>query len=183
MIRNPLPTNGPRRRLFYALWPDNACRDALQSVQQEAGLDGRMVPRDNLHLTLAFLGSQEPSRLAALAGALDLVPREGFSIVLNRPGWFAKPRVAWLGSDNVPQELPRLQSDLAGRLTAMNIEFDAGRIFRPHVTLARDVSGPPAILCAAVLWQAREIALVESMSIPGGVRYAVLSSATLDMQG
>jgi 2'-5' RNA ligase len=56
-------------RLFCGLrLPDDAM-DAIAGWQ--AGLDrGRIVPRDNLHFTLAFLGRQPRSRLADVVEAL-----------------------------------------------------------------------------------------------------------------
>ena len=57
-------------RLFCGLrLPDDAL-DVL--VAWQARLDrGRIVPRDNLHFTLAFLGSQPRARVADVVEALQ----------------------------------------------------------------------------------------------------------------
>ncbi|WP_458527413.1 2'-5' RNA ligase family protein, partial [Onishia taeanensis] len=57
-----------RHRLFLALWPDPAVREALSSTAGQAHLAcrGRPVAPEQLHLTLAFLGQVPTERLSAL---------------------------------------------------------------------------------------------------------------------
>lgn len=56
-------------RLFCALRLPEEAVDAI--VAWQAGLErGRIVPRDNLHFTLAFLGWQPPTRVAEVVEAL-----------------------------------------------------------------------------------------------------------------
>ena len=59
----PLASKAMRRvRLFCGLrLPDDAL-DALVAWQREHSREGRIVPRDNLHVTLAFLGRQPRAR-------------------------------------------------------------------------------------------------------------------------
>jgi len=47
------------RRLFFALWPDEATREQLAHITRKAvrGSGGRPIPVENLHSTLVFLGS------------------------------------------------------------------------------------------------------------------------------
>ena len=44
------------QRLFFALWPDEDARERLATVARDDST-GRWVSRDNLHVTLAFLGA------------------------------------------------------------------------------------------------------------------------------
>ncbi|HVS77409.1 MAG TPA: 2'-5' RNA ligase family protein, partial [Steroidobacteraceae bacterium] len=61
----------PTRRLFFALWPDEAMRQAMiQAIRKAARASGgRPVDPGNLHVTLAFLGSVPQRRLPELAEA------------------------------------------------------------------------------------------------------------------
>ena len=62
------PAREPTRRLFFALWPDDAQRAALAHATRKAvrSSGGRPVPEHSLHVTLAFLGSVPERRVAEL---------------------------------------------------------------------------------------------------------------------
>ena len=47
---------GENQRLFFALWPDEGTRERLATLALD-DITVRWVSRDNLHVTLAFLGS------------------------------------------------------------------------------------------------------------------------------
>ena len=72
----------PTRRVFFALWPDAAQREALAHAIRKAvkSCGGRPVPPESLHVTLAFLGSVPESgvpELGSLARAVaESLPRE-----------------------------------------------------------------------------------------------------------
>ena len=83
-------------RIFVALEPSPAFRDALSAVQdrlRSAGVTGRYLTPDNLHLTLAFIGEWP----AAVTGLLPAV-REPFPITLSHLGVFPEARVLWAGT-------------------------------------------------------------------------------------
>lgn len=56
------------RRLFFALWADEAMRQAMAQATRKAASasGGHPVPAENLHVTLAFLGPVPERRLARL---------------------------------------------------------------------------------------------------------------------
>lgn len=81
----------PARRLFFALWPDEAMRRAMvqatREVVREAG--GRPIPPSHLHVTLAFLGAVPETRLRELADSVRAVsavrpPAAGASVPGDR---------------------------------------------------------------------------------------------------
>ncbi|UIP32098.1 2'-5' RNA ligase family protein [Stutzerimonas kunmingensis] len=71
-------------RLFFALPcpPEQAA--AVCAWREDQALDGRAVSRDNLHLTLAFLGAQPREHLDALLQMAATVHAEAFSLTLDR---------------------------------------------------------------------------------------------------
>ena len=156
-----------RRRVFFALWPDESVRRQVvcttRSAVRRSG--GRATPPGNLHITLAFLG---PLTEADLARAVRVPPvaSPAFPIVLDRLGFWEGSRVLWIGPSQIPAVLTRLEAVLWDALTAVGFERER-RPYRPHVTLARK-AGRVEQAVAPVTWPVAELALVESR--PGGRR-------------
>lgn len=164
-------------RLFYALWPDAATRDALAAMQ--APVRGRLVPPANLHLTLAFLGSQPRSSLGLLESLLDRLPAQRFALEIGHYGHFGKARIAWAGPTCMPDALTWMHNALANALDDAHVNVKSAGGFRPHVTLARDAPPVDAGIDTPVLWQVGQVVLVESEPVTGSVRYVPLAGRTL----
>lgn len=154
-----------QHRLFFALWPDEAIREAMVERRARLGdLSRRRVPDHNLHATLLFLGNQPADRLAQIEAAADGVSAETFRLRLDRFGWFARARVVWFGGE-APEAAQALVRQLGEAMHALGLSFDQ-RPFRPHVTLFRHVSRRPDFPTPEPIdWPVREFALIES--IPG----------------
>lgn len=174
----PLSSTGPgSRRLFFALWPEQALREAL--VARRNALQSRFrrrVPDHNLHLTVLFLGNQPADRLGAILERTDAIRSPAFALRLDRYGWFERARVVWLGgaaSEHGRALVVALEQAMGG----LGLVFDR-RAWVPHVTLFRQVEDgrklPPV---AALDWPAQEFALIES--IPSRP-YQVLRTWRLD---
>jgi 2'-5' RNA ligase len=165
-------------RLFFALWPDDAVRARLAHWSRElhAVCGGRPTRNENLHLTLAFLGSFEEARLAEVErAASEAVPR-AVTLTLDRPGYWKQNRIAWAGASVVPLELEALVSELRGELVKSQIRFDA-KTFVSHVTLLRDAREPKAVpALAPIEWRLAGFALVQSVDSPSGSRYEIRRS-------
>src|SRR5690242_10843202 len=115
-----MPSN--RLRLFYALWPDDATRNALTRLQLQ--VRGRKTRAPNLHLTLAFLGDQPAAMLPLLQTILRQLPPPAPALTLDRFGYFSGSRIAWAGMQEVPETLTQLQKTLARKLELRAIGFD-----------------------------------------------------------
>lgn len=138
---------------------------------------GRPTRTENLHLTLAFLGEVEDARLAGLeraAGELAPAPRAGV-LVLDRPGYWKRNRIAWAGASAPPPELDDMVSELRGALARSRVEFDP-KPFATHVTLLREAREPQALpALEPIAWELNGFALVRSPAGRGG-SYEVLNS-------
>lgn len=162
------------RRLFLALWPEDAVRRRIAELAAEVA--GRRRVRDaNLHLTLVFLGATDAARHAAYEDALADVRIPVLELRLDRYGYWPRPRILWLGSSQTPPELYGLVADLSRPLRGCGFTPER-RAFRAHVTLARKFpgpapAGPPA---TPVCWPVREVALVESLPGETVSQYRVL---------
>ena len=162
-------------RLFFALWPDDEVRAQLERWSRElhALCGGRPTRPENLHVTLAFLGSIEDARVAEVERAADAVGPRVFPLVLDQPGYWKHNRIAWAGASVVPPELEALVSELRGVLAKSQIRFDA-KSFVSHVTLLRDAREPAAMPAPVPIeWRLDGLALVQSATLPRGSRYEI----------
>jgi 2'-5' RNA ligase len=171
----------PAGRVFAAVPLPHEIKLAL--VDRVNGLDipGKVVPPENWHITLRFLGSVDQVAyerfLAALAEVEMPMP---FSIRLAGLGGFPNPRkatVVWAGvTDN---------SGFLGELNEIteNAAQSAGlgpeeRPFHPHVTLAR--VRPEKDITQLVEqhvdleWRADQLVIFRSILGQGGAKYEVL---------
>ena len=163
-------------RLFFATWPDDAARDALEKLSRQLELraGGRPVPAEKIHLTLAFLGEVAPDRADDLVKAADKVREAPFDIVLDRIGSFRRARVAWVGTSEPAPGLLSVEATLREALRAREFDLEE-RPFTPHVTLVRKADKTlPREPTAPIAWGVREIALVSSE--PGSGAYKTMAT-------
>ena len=123
-------------RAFVGLpLPDDAL-DALERLQEDIPV-GRIVPAENLHLTLAFLDEQPEHALHQLHRELEQIEATPFSLYIRGLDLFGggKPRILFAAVEPDPA-LSRLRGQV--RRAAERAEMDLSRErFRPHITLAR----------------------------------------------
>ena len=161
--------------MFFALWPDDAVRSrlVLWSRELHALCGGRPTRPENLHVTLAFLGSVEDARVAEVERAAGEVAPRSVSLVLDQPGYWKQNRIAWAGASVVPRELETLIAELRSALTRSRIAFDS-KTFVSHVTLLRDAREPrPMPALDPIKWRLSGFVLVRSVTLPRGSRYEV----------
>ena len=123
-------------RLFVALPLPGAVTGALQDLQDALG-QGRPVPAENMHLTLAFLDEQTPLVAEAVHEELEGIARAGFVLRLRGLGTFgaAAPTVVFAGVEPC-EALTGLRDAVHRAARAAGVTLPRER-FRPHVTLAR----------------------------------------------
>lgn len=164
------------QRLFFALWPDAALRQAIRrhckALLRHGG--GRPVAVENLHITLAFLGTTDARQRGCVERAADAIALPPFELTLDRVGHWPRPRVLWLAPGEQPPALLDLAASLRRGAIACGLRQEA-RPYRAHLTLMRKVARPPAELaCRPLVWPIDRFALVVSETRPEGVRYTPL---------
>lgn len=130
-------------RLFIAIELPDELKRALGRLQVDLP-GGRWVPRDQLHLTLAFLGNQEENLIERLKGTLSTICEDEFRIVFSTTGAFPnvrRPRVIWVGVQP-ERRLERLAERVRDVVASCCVLLE-DRPFTPHITLAR-FKGPTA---------------------------------------
>lgn len=162
-------------RLFFALWPDDATRDALNRtgkwLHQHWG--GRRMRADTLHITLAFLGSTPVDRLDALVACADTVQTDAFELILDQAGYWRHNRIGWLGANQTPAQHVELVGALNAALQGAGFAIDA-RPHVPHATLLRNTAGGEAPMCVPVHWPISDFVLVASRTEDDGAHYEVI---------
>ena len=170
------------RRLFFALWPDEATRESLRRATRAAvrHCGGKPVAPGQYHITLAFLGNVPDEHFDALVGAAARVSVEPMTLTLLRFGYFPAPQVLWIGPAETPERLRTLNRDLWAAMARAGLRAGLTPDPKPlhaHVTLARKVGvehelSPPR----PVAWHVDGFALVESDTDPEGATYKVVAS-------
>lgn len=137
-------------RTFIALeLPKQFAADTAGLARQlGAVVEGRFLPRETHHLTLAFLGELAEPDVAAAVEALEAACVGSPRIPLRSDGLGkfgrASDATLWLGIAPAP-ELEELAACLREELTARQLPFD-DKPFKPHITLARRARIPKASL-------------------------------------
>jgi 2'-5' RNA ligase len=162
-------------RLFFALWPDDATRDALNRtgkwLHQHWG--GRRMRADSLHITLAFLGNTPADQLDALGACADTVKTNAFDLILDQAGYWRHNLIGWLGANETPPPHLELVGALNAALQAAGFPVDA-RPHVPHVTLLRNSAGGEVPECTPVRWPIGDFVLVKSRIESSGAKYEVI---------
>jgi 2'-5' RNA ligase len=131
----------PRVRLFVALDLPPWVRDGLVAWGDRELTDPalRVVPSENLHVTLAFLGYTAERDVGRVAEIVHATPAAAPEIVLRpEPLPLPKGRRPRLFAIDAPSDATvALQGDLERRLAAERLYKPEKRPFWPHLTVAR----------------------------------------------
>lgn len=174
------------QRLFFAFWPDEAQRSAIEHAAAKAvrHSGGRPVPAANLHVTLAFLGNVAVERIPQLQ---RIAREQARAFGEQAPATLSFARlVHWKEA----QVLCALASEERATATALAVALQeatstAGfspdrKPFQAHVTLARKVLRPGAALqLRPVVWRFEAFALIDSRTQPSGPIYSVIETYPL----
>lgn len=168
-------------RVFVAAPLPTEVRMALADRTSILAIPGKLVPLENWHLTLRFLGAVGEVTYERFLSGLSLIEDvPSFSIRLGAFGGFPNERkasVMWAGVVEGAEELRRLNEIAEEAAQTAGLEPD-DRPYRPHLTLSR-IRPPEDIgrLTTETLdlrWSCHEIVVYESRLSGGGVSYEPL---------
>jgi 2'-5' RNA ligase len=167
----------PKRRLFLALWPDAEVRRRLQALLDRdlPVRGGRPEPLANLHVTLVFIGGVAADRVAAIERAAAGVSGMAFDLILDRVGYWGRPRILWLGPRSIPPALFALVRELRAALEGCGMPPET-RPYLPHMTLARKVMRAPGTIAGPLSWRVETYSLLESVPSGQGRVYRELTA-------
>jgi RNA 2',3'-cyclic 3'-phosphodiesterase len=179
-----------RLRLFCALLLPDDVADLLAAWQERhlaGGAPGgaRLVPRANLHVTVAFLGSRPADELASIAAALGSAAARAEPPLLE-PGRYRETRsVGMLVLRDATGAATAFADDVQERLERLGVYRRERRAWLPHVTVLRFHERPglaPPLPAGANVCPS-DAAVMVSVLRPDGARYEVVEQTAFRREG
>jgi 2'-5' RNA ligase len=172
-----------RLRLFLGFrLPDGAAREL--ATWQGAKLDvdrARVVPIENLHVTIAFLGSRPAGETEPIAGALRESVRGVAEPVLTPLRYRETRSVGMLVLDDEDGRATRIAEEAHRRLAELGVYEPEQRPWLPHLTVVRFRERPrlqPSIPDVGPM-RTSDAAVYMSRLRPTGAQYEVVESVPL----
>ena len=174
-----------RLRLFCALRLPEAALDTLVDWQARELRNGRVVPREHLHLTLAFLGHRPAEELPVICEETGAAAAQAGEIRLGVERYRETRSVSMIALTDPAGTATRLAEDLFGRLEGAGVYERERRAWLPHVTVLR-FKRPPRL--RPPLPELGEVvpsdaAVYLSQLGPKGAQYFVVESFGLGERG
>jgi 2'-5' RNA ligase len=173
-----------RLRLFLGFrLPDAIARRVARWQREELGAPdrARLVPEENLHVTIAFLGSRPAGELAAIAGALCEGAADAPPPVVTPVSYRETRSVGMLVFDDAEGRATEIAEDVHGRLARLGVYEPEKRPWLPHLTVVRFRERPrlePPIPDLGPVTMS-DAAVYISRLRPTGAQYEVLESVPL----
>lgn len=132
-------------RVFIAVEFNDKTKDSIASIRNrisEYSIAGNYTIKDNLHLTVKFIGQIEESNIQLIQDVMkDTVESiDPFTFIIDHMGRFVRKgkSLIWLGLADGIEELSMLHGAIDRNLSAHGYPRDK-RDFTPHITLGRNV--------------------------------------------
>jgi 2'-5' RNA ligase len=186
-------------RAFIAIELSNEIRDAIAQIQSHlkySGADVKWVEKDNIHLTLKFLGEITEEKCEKIKTILDEIGKSTKTFELSGPfciGAFPNinyPRVIWIGLDKGAKEAAVLAEKIDEALSRIGFQKES-RPFAAHLTIGRvrsqknkealkeKISNLQLATCSLQL--IRSVSVFQSALTPKGPIYTRLHEARLGL--
>lgn len=177
-------------RLFIGIPLENKAQEQLTGFYSKfSGI--KTVKKENLHVTMQFLGDIEEDQLDAIKAAMDKACAGfyAFEITCTRCSAFPSQRKAkavWVNVDKGASQVRKLFRDLDKCLAGIKYEKEE-RAFIPHVTIGRtkqavDITAQAAELKFEIKSNAGKITLFSSVLDPSGPVYSRLYERSLEVK-
>jgi 2'-5' RNA ligase len=185
-MTSPASVGGDDRlRLFLALQLPANVLDVLERWQAAHLGNGRMVGRDGLHVTLAFLGSRPSSELPAIVDALRDAAAGSRRLVLAPRAWRETRSVGMVVLTAAGGEAAALAGRLHSRLETLGVYRPEMRAWLPHVSVLRFRERPrlsPPLPETGTFVPSGAAAYLSRLH-PSGARHEVLEGVSLNAGG
>lgn len=171
-----------RLRLFLALQLPAATLDVLDRWSSEHLAGGRVVPREHLHVTLAFLGSRPCAEVDAITSVLrEAVAAAADRIALRPERWRESRSAGMLVLADSSGAAGHLARRVQTALEALGVYRPEARPWLPHLTVLRFRTRPhlrPPLPETGTFVPSDAAAYLSRLH-PAGARYEVLERVSL----
>lgn len=168
------------KRVFLGFSLSAQQTQVISLLQAQLPDNVRLVPKANLHMTLAFLGEISPHQLSQLSQQVSLIKKQAFKVTLNELIYWEKPKIFCLKGMANDANLLQLANDT--QLMAKNLNLHQSEYtYTPHITLCRKAKSAMKALihricCQPLTLSPKQLHLFESYSGKHGVEYPILES-------
>ena len=174
-----------RLRLFLALQLPGETLDVLERWRDEHLAGDRLAGREQLHVTLAFLGNRPASELPSIVGALAEVAASAGRLGLEPEAWRETRSVGMVVLRDVTGEAGVLARRLHDLLEQLDVYRPETRPWLAHVTMLRFRRRPrlePPLPGTGTFVPSGAAAYLSRLH-PSGARYEVLEAVSLNAGG
>jgi 2'-5' RNA ligase len=129
-------------RAFLAIDLEEHLWDKIRELQEtlkQIKDDLRLVPPENIHITLEFLGNVHPSMVDEIFRIMQTIVLDPFHLEVKGLGVFPSPkfiRVVWIGAGDGGDKVVSIAEGLKKQLKSLGMKITKKK-FTPHATIAR----------------------------------------------
>ena len=148
----------------------------------------RLIDKNNIHLTLRFIGQTPQSSISKIKEGLDLIVNnfQPFQLNIQGFGFFPNmdvPKVLWAGLSGETDILSKLVISINDRLKPLGFD-NPDKEYTPHISLARsnnketisNISQIMKIDYDPIPFNVKKINFISSELFPKGSVYTILST-------
>ena len=182
------------KRVFIGIPIDRKIKSILPSLKSTVHSSINIIkwiPPNNIHLTLSFLGNISDKDIPNIVQSLkNCITSKYFKIKIESTGVFPSvnfPKILWIGIGKGADDLTSLQQDIEISVSKFKGIYRKEK-FMPHITIARirrsrckiDVLPFLNTVYSPIELDINSICLYESILLPEGARYTVLTEFPLN---
>jgi 2'-5' RNA ligase len=171
-----------RPRLFAALRLPGEIVEALVAWQARLPpVDARLVPPENLHMTVAFLGARPAAEVEPIVGELREAAAAAGPMEFAVRDYRETRSVGMVRFTDREERAEAFAADVSARLARLGVYEPERRRWLPHVTVLRFRAPPRLVPDVPALgrFSPSDAALYHSLLRPSGAQYSVIETAAL----
>jgi len=164
-------------RLFIALDLSDGDKKTLNDWRlAKLNLPFNIIPWQNFHITLAFIGNIDETNLAKLKTLIEtpinqFIQSGALELCFDHCATFKKPKIYYLANSMIPKRLLTLANELKQQALSLGIYQDE-RPYLPHISLFRKVTfQPKKPVISSIKIEISSLSLYQSQSTEHGVFY------------
>lgn len=158
---------------------------AFETLQDKNLFHGKFVEKENLHLTLKFLGNISEEKMEEVREKLREIKFEKFDCEIGKAGVFGENYVKVIWVDLLSDKLKELQKQITDNFPEIPSDY---KEFSSHITTARVISVPDReklieeikkINFKKLDFEVGEFVLMKSELVRGGPKYKTIEKFRL----